>query len=30
MYGAIESAHEALSVVWGDGKGACGLGWCMG
>ena len=30
VYRAIESAHEALSVVCGDGEGVEGIWWCMG
>jgi len=30
VYGAMGRAQEGWGGVWGDGKGAGGMGWCMG
>jgi len=30
VYGAMGRAREVWGSVWGDGKGAGEMGWCMG
>ena len=30
VFEAMGRVREGLGGVWSDGKGACGMGWCMG